>query len=190
MFTVSFPAKKLAAVFLFSAVKDIRYYLNSVFIEALQGETRIVATDGHAAALSREMADNEHLFNVMVPCATVELILKTKAPVITIAKDGDKWSINGLPFQPVDGKFPDYRRFVPTTTTGFPSNFQPEYLMRAAKAGKALKLKNAIPIMHHNGDGASVMRFNEDSSFIAVIMPMWILGKNEIDNGMPTWGAY
>ena len=39
--------KDLRAVSLAMAVKDIRYYLQGVYIEANGAETRLIATDGH-----------------------------------------------------------------------------------------------------------------------------------------------
>lgn len=188
MFKVSVPASKVAAVALFAPKADIRYYLSGVCFEALQGETRIIATDGSAAAVARIMADNAENNSVVVPVDKIELILKTKPSTIEIVFTGEAWTINGLPFTPCEGKFPAYRRIMPSQVSGDAANFNPEYMMRCLKAGKLLKLKKAVPIVHQNGNDAAVVRFNQDQNFIMVVMPWRGIAQDEIDNGMPTWG--
>lgn len=187
MLKVSVPANKVAAVALFSGKNDIRNYLNGVHIEVMNLETRIVATDGHTAGMYRHEGSNPTTFDVTIPTASIEIIMKTKALNMEVmCKDGI-WTINGLPFEPCFGKFPAYRRIVPLSVTNEVAQFNPEYLMRVAKAGKLMKNK-AMFVIHQNGSGASVARFNNDSDFIGIIMP-WNPMATQTDNGMPTWGA-
>lgn len=50
---LALPLKFLTAALITAASKDIRYYLNGVFIHAADGEMRIVGTDGHRMIVSR-----------------------------------------------------------------------------------------------------------------------------------------
>jgi DNA polymerase-3 subunit beta len=44
-----------------SSVRDIRYYLNGVCVEVMQGQTRIISTDGTVLSVFRTMIENpEH----------------------------------------------------------------------------------------------------------------------------------
>lgn len=179
--------KHLAAVALFSGKNDIRNYLNGVHVEVFSTEVRLVATDGDTAAISRHKVENADPFKVTIPIAAVELVLKTKSEVLSLDHDGTNWYLSGVRFTPVVGAFPNYRRVIPTTHSGIASQFNPEYVARAGKAGKALGIRSA-PIIRHNGDGAALFHFYANDEFIGVIMPLNTFTKEKPDMGVPTWG--
>jgi DNA polymerase-3 subunit beta len=176
---------KLKAAAYFSAVKDIRFYLNGILIESTPMQTRIVATDGHALFCAKDDAkdDNEGTFTGIVPNDTVKQILawkapyKTEAPVIFTTNDdiaGEhraEWCGNTAVFKLLDGKFPEYARVVPTDVSGEASHFNPELLIRCKKAVEALGTnKFGHFAFKQGGDGSAIAVFSSEA--FAVVMPM------------------
>lgn len=104
------------------AHQDIRYYLNGMLMVVEPGLIRAVSTDGHRlahAAESVESANSEA--SVIIPRKTVDQMLRllddSDAEVqVSIAdaqirfRFGDVELISKL----VEGKFPDYKRVIPT----------------------------------------------------------------------------
>lgn len=186
MFT-TFSTSQLLAISHFSPKTGIRYYLNGVFIEVMENETRLVATDGHTLAVARNVeVSNAENFSVIIPHGVVELALKMKLNICRVECLNGQWNINGISFTPVDGKFPDYRRVIPTDLTNEVGQFNPEYLARVAKAGKSLKIKE-YPTIRHNGLGGAIAHFNNYSHFMAIIMPVRQFTEKSPDNGIPQW---
>jgi DNA polymerase-3 subunit beta len=185
----SIPYKHLAAVLIFSGKQDVRYYLNGVFVEVSLTEVRVSATDGNTAAVARHTESNTVRFDVIVPRATVELALKMRSEVISlVCEDTGNWSLAGIRFTPVDGKFPDYRRIIPNGYSGEAAQFDPEFITRASKAGRALGHKG-LPIIRHNGKDAALVQFYGNDNFIGVIMAYNHFTTKYPDQGLPTWGA-
>lgn len=139
------------------AVKDIRYYLNGVCLELMGDRMILIGTDGHRMAYV-ELDDNNsggalsdkhnHGPQYIIPADTVKVLLSMFKANSTGHMDfefGDTVTISGaggiLPFKPVEGKFPDWRRVcksgakpVPTESIGFNAS----YLADASKACGAL----------------------------------------------------
>lgn len=183
-----FPTTRLAAVAHFMADTDFRYYLKGLFVEALSTETRLVATDGSAAAVARWAIQNDAPFDVIVPRDIVLMAVKLKQEFIALECDaGGVWSLGGIRFTPVDGRYPDYRRIFPTSVSGKPGYYSADYLARLAKAGKSLKFKSN-PIVRQNGNHCAVGHFYAFDDFVAVIMPLCMFTEKMPDLGMPTWG--
>jgi len=184
-----FPRAYLAAANCFIGIKDIRYYLCGVLVESLLTETRLAATNGNIAAVLRHALANEDRFEIIIPAATVALALKMPGEFMTLEKIGDKWSLAGIAFVPIDGKFPDYRRIVPSNcSSDAASGFAPDLLMAFAKAGKALKIK-AHPIARQNGKDAALVHFYAFDNFVGVLMPLNHFTAKFPDLGMPSWGG-
>lgn len=181
--------KQLAAISLFAGKTDVRYYLNGVNVESSPTETRVAATDGNTAAVARFATENAERFEVTIPGDTVALALKTKSEVLGLECDSNNyWSLAGIRFTPVEGKFPDYRRIIPRSFSGVAAQFNPEFTSRAGKAGKALGHRSS-PIIRHNGDGAALVQFYGDDTFIGVLMPLKAFTAKNPDQGTPTWGG-
>lgn len=172
-----------------AADKDIRYYLNGVLVETTPTEQRIVATDGHCAAVLRQKLEQPALPEVIIPNATIKLALGTKSATLALRFDAGAWSLGGVPFVPVDGKFPDYRRIIPTQATGEAAQFNVDLLAKFTKAAKALGHKGP-PIVRHNGNGgAQIQLYGRDDEFVGVIMPLRAFTEKRPDTGMSSWGA-
>lgn len=182
----------LKAVYQFTAEAGIRYYLKGVFAEVRAGETRLVATDGNVAGVLRDVVmvgEQDVLPDVIIPNETIKLAIANKSQVITLAFDEGKWSLAGIAFAPVDGKFPEYRRIIPRRHSGEAAQFNVEILARILKAAKALGVKSQ-PIIRHNGDGgAQVQFYGRDNEFVGVIMPLRAFTEKYPDTGLVQWGG-
>lgn len=173
----------LRAALLFSAVSDVRYYLNGVMIEARKASTFIVATDGRRAGVfkSATIADNLPAdgLEIIVPVALVKSVKSFKAlPDITVLYDTETRTVTiqdvdgAQSAKAVDGKFPDWRRIVPAQTTGDAAQFDPELIADLAKVAKALGRKPQLVHVHFNGTGAAVVTISGESQFLGVVMPL------------------
>ena len=177
---------KLKAAAYFSPVKDTRYVLNGILIESTPVQTRVVATDGLALFCVKDDAKGNNVDNFVgvVPVDTVKQILSWKAQskgaaslsvVITTRDDPAEehraeWAGNVAIFKLIDGKFPDYRRVVPTDVSGAASNFNPELLMKCKKAAEALGRKEGLYDFKQGGNSPAIAVFSSEA--FAVVMPM------------------
>ncbi|WP_019672124.1 DNA polymerase III subunit beta [Psychrobacter lutiphocae] len=128
------------------AIQDVRYYLTGMLFEVEQRQLTTVATDGHRLALARsviDVADDFTLQAILPRKAVIELErLANELGKLVGDKDGSLILSFGreflqvsLPFgnvdstgqiddsvkitftaRLIDGKFPDYRRVMPTNT--------------------------------------------------------------------------
>lgn len=185
MATIHISRNKLKAAALFSATKDVRYYLCGVLIESTPMQTRVCATDGHALFCAKDDAkdDNAGTFTGIVPNDTIKQILAWKAPyktevsVIFTTNDDPagehraEWAGNTAVFKLLDGKFPEYARVVPTGVSGEAAYFNPELLMKCKKAAEALGTSSeGFYAFKQGGEGPAIAVFSTES--FAVVMPM------------------
>lgn len=115
-----------------AALKDIRYYLNGVFLEWDGVLLSVVGTDGHRMAVA-QLQYGEKLLEkpvcVIIPTAQVKLLLS--APKVMgdvelvfaeqhkaeITMAGQVFTING-----VEGRYPDWRRVGPESAQSYPGD--------------------------------------------------------------------
>lgn len=133
---ITIPLKFLAAALLSCAKKDIRYYLEGVFIHAVDGEYRICATDGHRMIVSRfkpELGDPVPVWGetgIILPRAelasALPILEKNTAchsgdctePCVQLLYEGAHATLrsrNGFAtfrLKLVEGTFPDYMRVM------------------------------------------------------------------------------
>ena len=120
--------------------KDVRYYLNGALLEVNGVGAWLVATDGHVmlAGLVTGNIEMREQGRWIIPRDALEIAAKLKKYAVTLVV-GDRCSLGGLPFVPVDGNYPDWRRVI-----GSPCDhrahdwpqFNPELLHRVHDAGK------------------------------------------------------
>jgi len=187
MATINLYRKDLKAASRFMAIKDIRYYLCCLLIESNPMESRLIATDGHTLIVNRCDAkdDNAGNFTGIIPADTVKTILSWKAPyknagdnipiVITAPDDAAgehrvEWCGNIALFKLIDAKFPDYRRVVPDKLSGELAFYNPDYLVKVARAADDYGHKNSQFTLGYNGGSGGVAVINNDC--FVVIMPM------------------
>lgn len=107
------------------AQQDVRYYLNGLLLEVTAEELRAVSTDGHRLALAEVKFDQPQdcAQQLIVPRkAVLELsrLLSYEDKEVEIAisgsfmqvKQGDRVFTSKL----IDGKYPDYRRVIPSNS--------------------------------------------------------------------------
>lgn len=179
--------KQLKAVSLFAGTKDIRYYLNGVFVVANKMQSRLVATDGHTCGIAKRDSrdENDGAAQFIIPNDAVKQILAIKPVrglnsddvVITVPDDFAEninqelratFHTSGVIFKAIDGKFPDYQRIIPSELSGETGHFNAEYLYRCKKA--ALCFGKEYFGFAMNGENCALASIN--SEMIAVIMPV------------------
>lgn len=177
--------KDLKAVSYAMPEKDIRYYLNGVFIESNGRETRLVATDGnrlHAVAVSTKNAELVEPISVILPAVFVKALLKAKfgkqqKKEFVLETDGqhvevDFYDGTKAVCKGIDGRFPDYRRVIPQECSVGYAHLNPYYRLDAAEVWAAYAEIGDVskaPDFAHNGDGPAMLAYD---GFVAVVMPI------------------
>jgi DNA polymerase-3 subunit beta len=175
----------LDAMLQLAGKKDIRYYLNGVYIEFDATTTRAVGCDGHKLGIYQAAApDNRGAGSIIIPRDVIENLPK-KAGILTFSQVTEThWAIDTgaatIKFAPCDAKYPDFRRVVQPIqtagTSGVAAGFNLEYFNQFEKcgnllAGSKLRVGNRLRL-HHNGDGAALVLLNCVEGFAGVVMPM------------------
>ena len=143
------PAKTFCSALQFarvaSAVKDVRYYLEGVFLEFRPPNSLfIVAADGHRMHVA-ELRTDEYDFDASFLVGTEDVVkilalyTKSLGPVTFYpAEKGALGIVSGdnlATFPVIDGKFPEWRRAVPAGEIAVaPGHWHPGYLEEAGKA--------------------------------------------------------
>ncbi|WP_166910920.1 MULTISPECIES: DNA polymerase III subunit beta [unclassified Burkholderia] len=171
---------QLKAIQLCAAINDVRHYLNGVHLEATLRETRLVATDGSMMVAFRTEADNEldaPIATLTVPSEVVKQVKPAKGvdDVLTIEIEGSRYTLIfgrlRIGFEPLQGRYPDYRRIVATKTNGAVGQYDPDRLAVMKRIGRMLgQTIKAIPYVHHNGEGDAVVTIGCVPTFIGVLM--------------------
>jgi len=160
----------LQAMSILASKKDVRYYLNGVYVIGTLDKVRFVATDGHILGLyQNEDYLPDESFDLIIPNEVIAKLEKNKDHVLS-CEEG-KWQIDNMIFTPIDGKFPDYQRVLPRTNmTNEVAQFNPDFIARFQKVGKLLA-NNAVPTIAHNGVGSALVDIGLPN-FVGVMMPM------------------
>jgi len=105
------------------AQQDVRYYLNGMLFELKDGQLTTVATDGHRLALTAQAVKHKDDVQVILPRKGVlelsRLLDSEGAVEITLSQHhlqaqlGERRFISKL----IDGKFPEYQRVIPASTS-------------------------------------------------------------------------
>ncbi len=191
-YRINVPLRTLKALLHVAAAKDIRFYLNGVFVQAWGNETRCVATDGHMLAAMRVEQGNDvpagdSPIELIIPRDVLDSIKATATQVQATAcvlegpDDAGRWTLQvGASemrvFAPLDGKFPDYRRVIPNRVTRVVAQVNPALLARMWSCietmnGKSKSGKSIDMHLHHNGEGG-VLVTSKHNNFVGVIMPV------------------
>jgi len=179
-----------AAVSLFRAIDDVRYYLNGLYLETGGNGARLVACDGHQLAVAKIEGEYSSS-SIILPGSLVAAIkLKSKSPLHVMLEFADghqQFKKNGCAdgvFVPreitlnfgetttsakeLDGKFPDYRRVVPSVVDSTTAQFDPRLVNRIDRACSILSYKFFSGIAY-NGESSALSVIDE--SFVVVTMP-------------------
>jgi hypothetical protein len=175
----------LDALLLIAGKKDIRHYLNGVYIEFDATTTRVIGCDGHKLGIYQVASDNNSgAGSIIIPRETIEKLPKKAGSLIFSNIEGNRWRIDAqncaVYFTPEDAKYPDFRRVVhglqTAGTSGVAGGFNLEYLNQFEKcgnllAGNKLRVGNRLRL-HHNGDAAALVLLNCVDGFAGVVMPL------------------
>lgn len=198
---------QLVAALCTAGKADVREYLNSVYIEATNEETRITSTDGITLSIQRADAKGENevvdVVRLIVPREVVEKVKKDKmAPTVEINDTGGSWGLvdraTRTGFTPMDRRYPDVRRVVPATTSGVMAQFDPRLVANFAKAAVALEATykgmpqvaiahNGHPTPGNKSDAAThsaLVTLGALQNYIGVIMP---LNNGDPGTSSPAW---
>jgi DNA polymerase-3 subunit beta len=171
----------LRALLPLAAKKDVRYYLNGVFVDFQRDKTIYVATNGAVLGLYTETVENENIFDIAVPVDVVKQ-LKPKPgtakwgdltfdPVSNTARIINPGAGQDFGFTPLDGKYPDYTKVIPTETSGEVAQFDAELLYLFAQVNKSFGAKYPGRIkIDHNGNAGALVHLSREE-FTGVIMP-------------------
>lgn len=129
------PKSLLKAALLVAADRDIRYYLNGVYVEQGNGGVWIVGTDGQAILAAWHACADEFMDapSVIIPRDALTAALKLdKGDYLEVTSS----ALGALAYHPVDGVFPDWRRVMPATVLSgaWPETFDADTLARTVKA--------------------------------------------------------
>jgi DNA polymerase-3 subunit beta len=166
--TIIFQANELHGMAIAAAKKDVRYYLQGILIECQQGKpARLVATDGHILACYDTGHECETTASAIMPLDALKQIPKKgSVEIIMTPQEGKpaeftiKTGAAVLQVFAIDGRFPDYRRIIPTElpTEQSTALYNPDLLLRLRKCAETvLDLKNthALPL-YQTGDNAAM----------------------------------
>ncbi len=160
----------LHAMATLAAKKDIRYYLCGILVEWNSKTTRIVATDGHKMGIyNLPDQDNPNCGSVIIP---LEALAGLKGDVI-IGVNTLTTSDSVKTFAPIDAKYPDYRRVVPSgKANGIAGQFNVDYMAQFQKVARMLGNKKDAAVFYHNGANNSArVSLTSDDKFYGVLMP-------------------
>ena len=155
------------ALLRFAAKADVRYYLNGVFFDHAG---YAVATDGHRLLAVRVPAFDGDDFIIPNNEAKAALGLNKKAHEMLITRE----LIGGIKYTPIDGRFPEWRRIVPTeTASGKPTFINPDYLLDAMNAWHDMGLSKMVDALPYtmNGDSATVQLCATVPEALMILMP-------------------
>ena len=179
----------LDAMLLIAGKKDIRYYLNGVYIEWNNVLTRAVGCDGCKLAVMNETRDdNQGAGSIIIPRDVIERLPKRPKndAIVSITctgvDDSKRWAIVAggvsINFTPCEDRYPDWRRVTHgIKTSGEAAGFNLDYLMSFEKAGVILgggKLRagGSRVRVHHNGSQGAIVTLDGIDGFAAVVMPL------------------
>ncbi|MGB6105681.1 MAG: hypothetical protein WBF88_17700 [Pusillimonas sp.] len=185
MQTIQVSVKALKAASRVSAKYDIRYYLNSVYVEAAGNETVCVATDGHHLVAIRRQASNEvpEATSVIVPNEIVAMLTKGRkkkdAHMIDLVFQDGKWvaplpTCGHIQFEGIEAKYPHWRGVTPKETSGVAGNYNTRLLKNLQDAASDLGASGHYSVsMSQNGEGAALVTCNSlnDFDMVGIIMP-------------------
>jgi len=193
MYTLTVSLATLRAARTHTAEKDVRYYLQGVYLDTVAG--KVVATDGHRLFAANARGVKSNYPAVIIPNETIDAALKQftgeyargkslGAVDVTVTVDESHIAI-GTPTGSVtgkalDGRFPEWRRVVPTPDAvgeHVPAVLNTQYLTDACEAlsiarnlSKKAASQHAIRI-HMRGEFPTVVTDNT-IGVLALVMPM------------------
>jgi len=185
---ISIQASAIRAATICAAKKDIRYYLQGVYINVAHRDyATVCGTDGHVLFAGRatieNMAGDLLPFNMIVPMDIIKKIDKRAHAVILESLPDGTYLLDGTRFAPLDGRFPDYSRVIPIIGQIQPESAKPGHFDYAliVRGNDALNAyyggKVKVYPLEQRGNDSAVMH-NGENVAVVVVMPMRINDVN------------
>jgi len=183
----------LAAISMFAAKKDIRYYLQGICIDTGPAGTFLVATCGHTLAVHQIDTVAREAGQFIMPIASLTTMLKDnrKSAVKLTLPDGfvGKYDANTRVKRQVtleslkseisivvemDGVYPDWRRVAQHDAAPYPHHvfFNPDYLVRVADAANLISSRKFAVQVRPGGTGVGLAHLDHEGKSVAYVMSM------------------
>ena len=164
-----------------------RYYLRGISIEFLTHNNKLalVATDGHRMLFKvfDPATDQDTPFVTnnfepfILPVETIKQAiagLKGHDTLQVSVKVNEQnvlqHTIGNLTFKPIDGKYPNWKRVIPSKINNEPAQFDPRYVGEFGKIAKLLGSDSGSIYVYHNGNNATnIELFAPD--YYGILMP-------------------
>ena len=181
---ITFDAKSLRAAIHCAAKKDVRFYLNGVLVHVNSTKALTVcATQGHVmfACNVEYCSEGEAFapgFQIIVPYETIKALPKPSkyGDIVTLESLPDgSYMLGNSRFIAIDGRFPDYRRVIPSIDAKAPSepnHYNPEYLVTCNDALRTFfngPKTISYKLTHLEGSGVV---HDGRSDAVCVVMPL------------------
>lgn len=190
---LNISARLVAAICTFKAECDIRYYLNGVYVEPIEGGgALIIATNGHVMGIWRDMTGIVERPAILRMDKRLEVackgsdqkrltIIDDRLVVLTMTGEvsSETYVQNRFSSAPgsweVSGKFPDWKRVAPTDTGGrmLHDSMNASYvglMSRAIRVGTGEKFAG-ISFLQPGTNSAVAVIAAGVSEFFGIIMP-------------------
>ena len=182
----------LKALTLFSAVKDVRNYLNGIHLETGPEGARFTATNGHVLA-AHFIPGNYAVSAGIIPGELVANALKIAGRVAGLDIELEAgsyrpfYTLAGLRAEAIDGRYPDVMRVIPKSTpSGQAAQFDPEYVALFCKASKLLGKGKLVNIAHDGPNNTAMVSLGRED-FFGLMMPVY--GNTAALEYAPSWAT-
>lgn len=175
--------EQVKALLVIAPKSDARYYLNGALLEVKNGQAWLVATDGmRLLAINltdglRDLCDGQYI----IPRDLLAGAKAKKSASVTVALDhfsSDSVArvriITGaseLAAPTIDGRFPDWRRVVPTHVSGAPAHYDPAYVGDFGTVAELLGGARISARIYPNGTDAAPVELGTDQA-LGLLMPL------------------
>lgn len=166
----------LQAALITAPKKDIRYYLNGVYIS----QNKLVSTDGHRL-FAYDLEGAEEFEPFIIPRESIETLSRSLSAkdrkTAQVEISGDKlvykmaYSKTAVNFEPIDGRYPDFERVIPAKyEPSIHGSYRWQYMADFAKISKLLGCKLGLARLLTNGMNSALVEL-PDTKATCVIMP-------------------
>ena len=180
----------LAAVALFAAKKDIRYYLMGVCIDTGPAGAFLVATCGHALAVHQIDTVSRPIGQFIMPLEPLASMVKANKRIgikLTLPagfagkyeKNRRQVTLESLKGEisivsEMDGIFPDWRRVCKHDDAPYPHHvfYAVEYLARVAAAANIISERKFCVQVRPGGTGCGFAHLDHEGKTVAYVMPL------------------
>lgn len=177
--------EQVKALLVIAPKSDTRYYLNGALLEVRDDRAWLVATDGNRLLVIRPAArmegDDVRDGQYIIPRDLLAGARVKKGGTLFLCVDQYQGENNGrariftgstdMAAPTVDGRFPDWRRVVPTQASGAPAHYDPAYVGDFGTVAELLGGARISARIHPNGTDAAPVDLGTDDA-LGLLMPL------------------